>query len=90
MCLFIFCSSKVKYTFKVLPTVYAGAIPKKVCQVVIIPFCIGIASEKANENDQGIAIIIHARLRCAVGYVPDCRSRGCKFDPGLVPYFRGD
>ena len=22
--------------------------------------------------------------------VSDCRSRGCKFDPGPVPYFRGD
>ena len=23
-------------------------------------------------------------------YVSDCRSRGCEFDPGPVPYFRGD
>ena len=22
--------------------------------------------------------------------VPDCRSRGREFDPGMVPYFRGD
>ena len=22
--------------------------------------------------------------------VSDCRSRGCKFDPGPVPYFHGD
>ena len=22
--------------------------------------------------------------------VSDCRSRGCEFDPGPVPYFRGD
>ena len=34
--------------------------------------------------------------RSAVGNVSgnrcqsDCRSRGCEFDPGLVPYFRGD
>ena len=28
--------------------------------------------------------------RGAVGNVSDCRSRGCEFDPGLVPYFRGD
>ena len=24
------------------------------------------------------------------GCVSDCRSRGCKFDPGQVPYFCGD
>ena len=35
-------------------------------------------------------------LRSAVGNmsgyrcVSDCRSRGRKFDPGPVPYFRGD
>ena len=23
-------------------------------------------------------------------FVFDCRSRGCEFEPGLVPYFRGD
>ena len=23
-------------------------------------------------------------------YMSDCRSRGCEFDPGLVPYFHGD
>ena len=34
--------------------------------------------------------------RSAVGnvscyrYMSDCRSRGRKFDPGLVPFFRGD
>ena len=34
--------------------------------------------------------------RSAVGNVfgnrceSDCRSRGCEFDPGPVPYFRGD
>ena len=26
----------------------------------------------------------------AVGNVSGCRSRGHKFDPGPVPYFRGD
>ena len=26
----------------------------------------------------------------AVSSVSDCRSRGHKFDPGQVPYFRGD
>ena len=26
----------------------------------------------------------------AVGKVSDCRSRGREFDPGPVPYFRGD
>ena len=37
-----------------------------------------------------------ARLRSAVGNVSvyrcvsDCRSRGREFDPGPVPYFRGD
>ena len=37
-----------------------------------------------------------ARPRSAVGNVSgyrcvgDCRSRGREFDPGLVPYFRGD
>ena len=36
------------------------------------------------------------RPRSAVGNVSgyrcvsDCRSRGCEFDPGPVPYFRGD
>ena len=23
-------------------------------------------------------------------YVSDCRSRDCKFNPGQIPYFRGD
>ena len=23
-------------------------------------------------------------------FVSDCRTRGCKFDPGPVPYFHGD
>ena len=38
----------------------------------------------------------HAVPRSAVGNVSgyrcvsDCRSRGRKFDPGPVPYFRGD
>ena len=37
-----------------------------------------------------------AGLRSAVGNVSgyrcvsDCRSRGCEFDPGPAPYFRGD
>ena len=37
-----------------------------------------------------------AEPRSAVGnvsgyrYVSDCRSRGGEFDPGPVPYFRGD
>ena len=26
----------------------------------------------------------------AFGKLSDCRSRGCEFDPGPVPYFRGD
>ena len=26
----------------------------------------------------------------AVGSKSDCRSRGCEFDPGPVPYFCGD
>ena len=28
--------------------------------------------------------------RSAVSFMSDCRSMGRKFDPGLVPYFRGD
>ena len=40
--------------------------------------------------------IVVAGPRSAVGNVSgyrcmfDCRSRGREFDPGLVPYFRGD
>ena len=30
------------------------------------------------------------RPRSAVGSKSDCRSRGCEFDPGLVPYLSGD
>ena len=39
---------------------------------------------------------LHTGPRSAVGYVSgnrcksDCRSRGREFDPGPVPYFRGD
>ena len=39
---------------------------------------------------------LHTGPRCAVGNVSgyrcvsDCRSRGREFDPGPVPYFRGD
>ena len=38
---------------------------------------------------------VHSWPRSAVGnmsdcrYVSDCRSRGCEFDPGSVPYFCG-
>ena len=38
----------------------------------------------------------HAGPHSAVGnvsgyrWVSDCRSRGLEFDPGPVPYFRGD
>ena len=45
---------------------------------------------------RSILIWIHAGPRSAVGNVSgyrcvsDCRSRGRKFDPGTVPYFRGD
>ena len=41
-------------------------------------------------------IMLFTGPRSAVGnvsgyrYVSDCRSRGCEFDPGPVPYFRGD
>ena len=28
--------------------------------------------------------------RSAVGNMSDCRSRGREFDPGPIPYFRGD
>ena len=40
--------------------------------------------------------IVGTRPHSAVGNVSDnrcesdCRSRGCKFDPGPVPYFCGD
>ena len=30
------------------------------------------------------------RHHSAVSSESDCRSRGCEFDPGLVPYFLGD
>ena len=33
---------------------------------------------------------INTRLCRAVGSESDCRSRRCVFDPGPVPYFRGD
>ena len=34
----------------------------------------------------------HGAVGNVSGYrcVSDCRSRGREFDPGLVPYFRGD
>ena len=31
-----------------------------------------------------------AEPRSAVGNVSDCRARGHEFEPGPVPYFRGD
>ena len=33
---------------------------------------------------------VNAGPRNAVGKVFDCRPRGREFDPGPVPYFRGD
>ena len=41
-------------------------------------------------------LVISTGLRSAIGNVSgnrcesDCRSRGLEFDPGPVPYFRGD
>ena len=34
--------------------------------------------------------MIGARPGCAVSYKSDCRSKGCEFVPGSVPYFRED
>ena len=34
--------------------------------------------------------IVFTGLRSAVGNMSDCRSRDPEFDPGPVPYFRGD
>ena len=51
------------------------------------------------QSDPGLFLFAHAlstRPRSAVGNVSgyrcvsDCRSRGREFDPGPVPYFRGD
>ena len=44
----------------------------------------------------GFTVLLFAGPRSAVGNVSgyrclsDCRSRGREFDPGPVPYFRGD
>ena len=34
--------------------------------------------------------IVYTGPRSAVGKVSGCRFRGHEFDPGPVPYFRGD
>ena len=45
---------------------------------------------------RGLVVPLGNGPRSAVGNVSgyrcmsDCRSKGCKFDPGPVPYFRGD
>ena len=47
-------------------------------------------------NTGYIIMMLHAGHRSAVGNVSgyrcvsDCRFRGREFDPGPVPYFRGD
>ena len=41
-------------------------------------------------NDLTLHYILYTRPRRAVGNMADCRSRGREFDPGPVPYFRGD
>ena len=46
----------------------------------------GIQNEKFNVHAQ----FPNTRPVSAVGYWSDCRSRGCEFDPGPVPYFHGD
>ena len=53
-----------------------------------------------SSNTGGVTVfrssLIFTWLRCAAGNVSgnrcesDCRSRGCEFNPRLVPYFRGD
>ena len=53
------------------------------------------------EHESQYLILVNVTLkyagpRSAVGNVSgyrcvsDCKSRGCEFDPGPVPYFRGD
>ena len=40
--------------------------------------------------EHSLATSLATGPRSAVGNVSGCRSRGCEFDPGPVPYFRGD
>ena len=49
-----------------------------------------------HRNSKSFTKVLHTGPRSAVGNVSgnrcesDCRSRGREFDPGPVPYFRGD
>ena len=67
------------------------------------PYC-GTSSNSVYTTHTHIYLYIYTHIhihklagpRSAVGNVfdyrcvSDCRSRGCEFDPGPVPYFRGD
>ena len=61
--------------------------------IIEISFC-GDTNTMAMLRTWPIALL--KMPRSAVGNVSgyrcvsDCRSRGCEFDPGPVPYFRGD
>ena len=51
------------------------------CMVVCFKFC-----QKVLPTGPRSAVSNVSGFRC----VSDCRSRGREFDPGPVPYFRGD
>ena len=42
-----------------------------------------LCSNHKTERRSAVSIVSY-------GWASDCRSRGREFDPGLVPYFRGD
>ena len=53
---------------------------------------INLIGEQYEKFTGGINAAPHSAVGNVSGYrcVSDCRFRGREFDPGLVPYFRGD
>ena len=64
------------------------------CFVVISTLCVAMISIMcvAMISTLYVAMMPHSAVGNVSGYrcVSDCISRGREFDPGPVPYFRGD
>ena len=55
-----------------------------------------VSNQKEESTSMDRIQKVYTRPRSAVGNMPgnrcesDCRSKGREFEPGMVPYFRGD
>ena len=71
-----------------MSTDFSGILPEEVEQEVKDAAEISMGTEISEEDRLNVTYLCEQvnSMLCE----SDCRSRGRKFDPGPVPYFRGD